>query len=267
MKNNCWIRAVNVQEELELFFADLDRELSSYYEVNPNDREEHLESQLATLLRTKPFRLHEDRIAKERARLSQPPLQLKIAVRHITNIEAKYGADIGLVAELNCPGEYQLRKATLIQSKRLSPINNSFNENCSYSEIFRKTDEMGKSKSQWERMLNVTPSSVYFLYNPERLYIKRRVHNLGTRVVSARLIAGTAEAGQSKFTATDAYDQGSTFSSWMVDEFVCCNAGDTRDEVVRIALGESQDFPVRHSFVFTISRAETNQPSDYFKLH
>jgi len=260
VRNDCWLKSNNIQDELEIFFRDIDKELSSYYEENPNVREEHLESRLATLLEHKAFAPHARRLTREHARLAQQPINLSVAVRHITHSERQHGADIGLVADIDCPGEYKLTKAVLVQGKRLYPGRRGFDQDCNYPEIF-KSDTSESYRPQWSRLLNLTPASVYFLYNPEQLLIKRTIRDLGTRVVNARIVEGFGAAGQSIFTATDSYEQGRSFANWMVDEFICCDIGDTRKDIVAIALGESPDFPIRRSITVRLTRQQVDQAS------
>jgi hypothetical protein len=260
MRNDCWLKSNNIQDELELFFRDVDKELSSYYEENPDMREEHLESRLATLLEHKPFAPHARRLTREHTRLAQKPINLSVAVRHITHSERQHGADIGLIADIDCPGEYKLTKAVLVQGKRLYPANKSFDQNCAYQEIF-KTGTSEDYRPQWSRLLGLTPAAVYFLYNPERLLIKRTIRDLGTRVVNARIIEGVHAAGQNVFTATDSFEQGRSFANWMVDEFICCDVGDTRKDVISIALGGSPDFPIRRSITVRLTREQVDQAS------
>jgi hypothetical protein len=47
-------------------------------------------------------------------------LNFRFTARHITRREPAHGADLGIVARIEAPGESVLTKAALIQTKRLS---------------------------------------------------------------------------------------------------------------------------------------------------
>ena len=251
MRDDCWLKPATVRTEFKEFFSDTDKQLSTYYEENPNVREEHLEGRLVTLLESTPFTLYENRINRERRKRGLPLLTLKF--QHITNREGGHGADIGLVANLNLPGEFVLTKATLIQSKRLHPNRLTFNEQCDYSELFRQE---GNARPQWDRMLDITPSSVYFFYNPDRLSIGRTIKTVRTRVINAQVIKGMAEAGRRSFSVEDSLDYGKSFSSWLIDDFICCDVGDSRPETVNLAMNGNPDFTVRHAVHVSIERTD-----------
>lgn len=266
---HCWLQDLNVQKQLEDYFADVDRGLSTFYERNPYTAEPQLDGHLAARLETddlESLHLHLNRINSERMTAGFRPLQLKFEVRHITSTEPRHGADIGLVLRLVAPGEYQLTKAALVQTKRLYPRNKLFREDSSYEELFKRQEEekdkpTRKLPPQWERLLSLTPSSVYFLYNPHQLRLKRSIPILGTRVVPATYIAGIAPpvgAPARKFTASDAYQIGKPISRWFVEDFICCAVGDPREEIIRTALGRNDEFPVRSTIEITLEGGEIN---------
>jgi hypothetical protein len=70
--------------------------------------------------------------------------------------------------------------------------------------------------------------------------------------MSAQVIDGMAKAGRTSLTAEDSYKQGKLFSSWIVDDFICCNVGDTNVNVIEIALGNNPKFPVRNVYKITL---------------
>jgi hypothetical protein len=258
MRKDCWIQSGNIQRELEAFFSEVDDDLSSYYEEHPNTSETHLDGMLIGLLTSKSFERYANRINAERERSGLRPISLKIKGTPITSKERTHGADIGIVARLNIPGEHELTKAALVQSKRLHPNLFSFSDDCVYPELFKEKSN-GDTPPQWERMLGITSSSFYFLYNPERVHIKRTNRTIKTRVITAQTIAGMVSRRR-PFTVQDAA-KAKTFASWMVEEFICCNVGDPRDDVVATALGQNQEFSVRHSIEVTMESGEIRQES------
>jgi hypothetical protein len=216
MKNDCWLKPATVRTEFREFFSDTDKHLSTYFEENPNIREEHIDGRLVTLLDSTPFDIYQNRINRERQRQGLPQLALRF--KHITNTEGSHGADIGLVAQLNIPGETVLTKATLIQGKRLYPDKQGFSQHCHYKELFRDPNTL---RPQWDRMIDVTPTSVYFFYNPDRLRIGNTIKTIRTRVITAQMIKGMAEAGVHDISVKDVFTQGRSFSSWLIDDFIC----------------------------------------------
>jgi hypothetical protein len=259
MRRSCWLSA-NVRSELRAFFANVDSQFSLYYEDNPNLAEPQLDIRLSTLLETSPIDPYIRRINSVRTRRREPRLSIKI--NHITHTERKHGADIGIVARLDVPGENTRTKAVLVQGKRLHPDGRQFDQNCTYSELFRSKSVRGP---QWKRMTEVTDSSIYFFYNPDRLLVVRTIKPVRTLVLTAQQVAGIAAMGEPDITVYDlllnkSYPQGKSFSSWMVDDFICCNTGDEDKRVIITALGENPEFPVRHTVDVSIQSTEA-QPN------
>lgn len=266
---NCWLEDLNVQKQLEDYFHDVDRGLSTFYESHPNTAEPQLDGHLAARLEREDadsLQLHLNRINRERLAAGLRPLQVRFDVFHITSKEPTHGADIGLVLRVIAPREYELSKAVLVQAKRLYPSGNAFKENSTYRELFKKQEDGGHDKReklppQWERLLSLTPASVYFFYNPHQLHLKRTYQVLGTRVIPATYIAGIAPSPGTpnvNFTALDAFQRGKSLARWLVEDFICCGVGDTRPEIIKTALGENLDFPVRSTIQITISSEATN---------
>ena len=254
---NCWLQDANVQKQLEDYFADVDRGLSTFYETNPDTAEPQLDGHLAARLEKEDvssLELHLERIKRERISAGLKPLRLSFNIRHITSGEVGHGADIGLLLRLELPGEYTLTKAVIVQAKRLYPnTRGTFSENSAYHELFKQ----GKIP-QWERMLNHTPASVYFFYNPHQVRIKQRIQTIGTRVIPAQHIAGIAQHGVKNFTALDAYQRGKPLAKWFVEDFICCNVGDTRENTINIASGRNYEFPVRSTIEIIIEGGTIN---------
>ncbi len=253
MTSYCWIRNENIRNELKSFFRSVDQELSRYYESHPTTSEPILDGHLASRLEPRDsqrLELHLQRIAEERRREGLNPLTLTFNVNHITSEERTHGADIGLVIRISLPQEYELTKAALVQSKRLYPNNRQFLESSIYSEIFssqtrHRRNNYNRLVPQWERLLEQTPASVYFLYGPERFRSKNgKLRDLGTRVIPTQIIQGISNQPLPSFSAGDAYRNGKSLSEWLVDDFICCSVGDTRPDVITKALGNSPDFPV-----------------------
>jgi hypothetical protein len=255
MRRDCWIQSANILRELEAFFSEVDDDVSSFYEENPTSSEPNLDGMLVKSLTSKSFERYANRINAERQRTGQRPVTLSIKSTPISSQERKHGADLGIVARLNIPGEHEITKAALVQSKRLYPNLIGFDEDCVYPEIFKENTRV-KVESQWKRMLDLTPSSFYFLYNPEKIRVKRTIKPVKTRVMTALNIAGRA-SGRRVLTVEDALNA-TTFADWMVDEFICCNVGDPREQVVAAALGNNPDFTVRHSIEVTIEREQAS---------
>lgn len=116
------------------------------------------------MLETADFKLYASRANERRSHKNLPSLLVNI--RHITHREKHHGADLGLVARLLIPNEVVLTKAAIVQGKRLHPRFGSFDKLCEYEELFATRNSI---PPQWERMLNISPSSAYFLYNPEHV--------------------------------------------------------------------------------------------------
>jgi hypothetical protein len=267
--SNCWLEDTNVQKQLEDYFQDVDRGLSTFYEGHPNTAEPQLDGHLAARLEKEDadsLQLHLNRINRERLAARLRALQLRFDVFHITPQEPTHGADIGLVLRVIAPREYVLSKAALVQAKRLHPSGNTFKETSTYRELFKTQDNGGHGKReklppQWERLLSKTPASVYFFYNPHQLHLKRTYQVLGTRVIPATYIAGIAPSPGSpnvNFTALDAFQRGKSLARWLVEDFICCGVGDTRPEIISTALGEIPEFPVRSTIQITIQTEDVN---------
>jgi len=232
--------------ELKSFFANADNRVSLYFAENPAMREEHIEGRLIATLEQEPSAIYQERINEDRLRRGLPTLALSF--KHVTHTERLNGADIGLVASLNIPGEQVLTKAILAQSKKLYRGHDGFSGTSSYEELFGSTS----SSPQWERLLNVTPSSVYLLFGPDRLRIGRKTRPFGTQVLTAQTIKGLEESGVRRVTASLAFQRGLSFPSWVVEEFICCNAGDSNNRVVDIARGQNSNFSVRNTIEISI---------------
>jgi hypothetical protein len=251
---NCWIRSRTVLDELRSHFAEVNREVSTYYEDQPSVREEALDGHLVSRIVSGIPDRRRARLATERARSGRSPLVFRFSAREITSGERRHGADLGVVARIDVPGEMELTKAALIQSKKLSSYRGEFQETSEYPELFGSQTKT--LRPQFERMLEITPASFYALYNPERLRIRRGIKLLGTRLMPARTIQGMEAAGNLRFTAIDALDRATPLQNWIVDQFICCEIGDQRSEVVRTALGENERFPVRHVIQLDILEGE-----------
>lgn len=245
MVRNCWMRSSEELAELKALFANADNRVSLYFAENPSMREEHIEGRLVATLEQEPSAVYQARINENRLRRGLPTLAINF--KHVTHSERLNGADIGLVASLSIPGEVVLTKAILAQSKKLYRDRDGFSGTSSYEELFGSA-----SSPQWERLLNVTPSSVYLLFGPDRLKIGRTTRSFGTQVLTAQNVKGLAESGVSRVTASMAYQRGLGFPSWVVDEFICCNAGDSNDKVVDIARGNNSNFSVRNTIEISI---------------
>lgn len=269
MRDDCWLQNRNIERELEAYFDEVDREVSRYYEENPQVAEPQLDGRLAALIDTRDqrkFDVHQRRINDERIRDGRGALTFSVGIKHITSSERRLGADIGLVAQLNCPGEYRLTKGVIVQSKRLAPVGSRFSENCCYEQL--KFEENTTLRPQWKRMLDFTPASVYFLYNPEKLRMRRNIQRVGIRVIDARVIEGLWASGRrSPLTVLELYRLSRPFASWMVEQFICCGTGDSRDDVVHAASGENLEFPVRYSITVTLKGDRDARPDLFARPH
>lgn len=252
MRLNCWMKSNNEITELKSLFSRADNRVSLYFSENPDAREEHLEGHLLSTLGRETSSVYQARMNEERSLRKLPTLAIKF--KHITHSEHANGADLGLVASLNIPGEVVLTKAILAQSKKLHWRGASFSQNSQYEEMFR----VGSSPPQWDRLLNVTSSSVYLLFGPDRLRIDRTVKDFGTQILTAQSVKGLAESGVSRMTAAEAYSRGLNFSDWIVDQFICCNLGDSTDRVIDIARGRNKDFTVRNTLEVQIQGRNLN---------
>lgn len=96
---DCWITDSNVQRQLEGLFADVDKEVSTYFERHPDTAElildGHLGARLADSYATQ--RVYLDRIAALRQAQGRAPITVRFNVSHITASEGRHGADVGLV--------------------------------------------------------------------------------------------------------------------------------------------------------------------------
>lgn len=228
----CWLQHKEITGHLKSFFQVVDDRISSDLEGNPHLHEEHVEATLRAVIQERGELLH-------RRLLNQRPALL-IAVELISHRERAphgHGADIGLVLKADVPGSYTTHKAVIVQSKRLHPTHSDeFTQHCEYPEILNESS----SSPQWMRMLHRTSSAVYFLFNPQK--IRGRTTNLGLQVMSAQQVAGAAQAGKERITASDAY-RCKPFSKWMVEDFICSNIGDIRECITNLARGKDTDEP------------------------
>ena len=253
MENNCWIKSSTAKHELKELFSEIDKALSQSYQDSPTKPELTLDGNFETLFHERSKRYLEFFNAE---RAAKGLCRIKISLNHITHSEIQHGADIGLIAQISIPGEIEIKKAVLVQSKRLIPKDGKeFNQNCTYKELFRTESE---KEPQWKRMLNVTCSSVYFFYNPERIKIGKSYKFLGTRVISAQIIEGKANAKINSLSAKQSFDEGKKFSDWIVDNFICCIIGDTSKKAIDTALGKNSEFPVYSTFYFVIKEEEVS---------
>ena len=176
-QTDCWLNNETVLREFKGFFDDVNQRFSQFYEEQFDTNEIALDGNLGNYLRSEEILgLHLKRINRERNRTNYPSLSL--ACRHITHGEGTHGADLGLILRLNLPNEQILDKAVLIQSKRLYiDSNREFSDKSEYRELFgriqnRNAESNNRLPPQWDRMLNQTSSSVYFLYGPEKFLYK-----------------------------------------------------------------------------------------------
>ena len=98
---------------MQVFFSEIDSDLSSFYEEHPNTAEPQLDGSFIRSLTSKSFDLHASRINAVRRRNRLRPIYLQIKATPITATERTYGADIGLVARVNIPGEHEITEEQL----------------------------------------------------------------------------------------------------------------------------------------------------------
>jgi len=252
---DCWIKSKEAKKELKELFSEIDKTLSEILEESPHTPETSLDGKIGILFEERS-KSHLRRFNSVRE--SKGLCKIQISVKSTTHTEAKNGADIGLVADIDIPGEINQRKAALIQSKRLHPNNEKFYQNSKYESMFY--DKETNLDPQWERIQNATCSSFYFLYGPYKLKIGRNQKIFGTRVIDAKLISGKAKANVKTFSAEDSFDYGKPLSDWLVDQFLCCKVGDTKEEVIKIAMGKDiQNFPVHDTLFFTIKMEDISK--------
>jgi len=188
-----------------------------------------------------------ERIRSVLTRRKQIPWRLNVVARYIDirSDESRHGADIGLTAEIIPTSGTRpfasFKKACLIQAKRLhlSRYDDAFDDSCFYSQI-------EASEEQSQKMLNITPSSFYWLYGPAKIQSSTRgtLRTLGLRVLPATIVAGlTTKPPNAEFIRKSAI----SFAEFMVDEFLACLVGDPRQQVINIAMGEIVDYPVEHA--------------------
>jgi hypothetical protein len=213
-------------------------------------REEHIESRLLTLVETVPFAAHQRRIDRLRQKRGMLPLTISFSGSHLTSSEQHHGADIGLVATIDVPGELRLTKASLVQGKRLTPTNDEFSATSEYSQLFESSPNQ---PPQWRRMLEVTSASEYFLYGPTSIPSRRGLIPLGTRVISAQTVQGMADGGHDSLTAAEATRRGKPLANWLVEDFLCCQRGDTAPWTIETARGRSADFPVGNQLEINVT--------------
>jgi hypothetical protein len=244
--NDCWIKSATAKNELKELFSEIDRDLSTSYEESPYTPELSLDGSFGTLFneRSKRYleRFNDERNARGLCRI-------RISLNQITHSEKRDGADIGLIAHISIPEEIEIKKAVLVQSKRLSAKNGKFDQDCIYNGLFNSELTI---EPQWKRMLGITCSSVYFFYNPNRIKIGKSNKNLRTRVLGAQIIEGKANAKVNSFSAKQSYYEGKPFSEWIVDNFICCTVGDTNKKTIETALGKNADFSVHRTLHFVI---------------
>lgn len=174
--------------------------------------------------------------------------------RHVTASERSHGADLGLVVRTEVAGELDVTKAALVQTKRLHPDpKGEFTQGCEFPKLF---DTGSTVPPQWDRMLGITPASIYMLIGPDRLRIDRSIKDFGILTVDALRLKGMAAAGVHELSANAAYRSGRSLDGWMVDQFICCNTGDSASKVVETALGDNPDFPVRHAVRLAIRQLD-----------
>lgn len=246
----CWIDPPAVEREIIAHLSSVDSQLCRAYELQPDMREEHVESRLATLIETTPFDSRQHRINQLRYKRGMMPLSISFSASHVTRHERHHGADLGLIATIEAPGDVRLTKAALVQGKRLTPTDGSFAGDSEYAELFKSSPNL---PPQWQRMLDVTSASEYFLYGPRQVKSSRGMIELGTRVISAHAVLGMANAGRSTLTAQEAPRRSKPMAKWLVEDFLCCSRGDSNPWVIETARGSSSDFPVENTLEITVT--------------
>lgn len=251
MRYNCWIKSTIVKQKLRAAFANIDNVISGLIKDRPGIDERTIDGYLGSSLAKLSLNFQDT--------IEERPCEILIGIEHLPHsIEIDTGADIGMVAQIKTPGKRDKTKGVLIQSKRLYPDENEkFTCSSEYKRLFdSKTTNAGP---QWDRMRKVTCSSKYMFYGPKQIQINKKSKRLGIRMVNTQKIQNLYRDGTSSFSAQDSIEHGKSFSSWLVNDFICCIEGDSDPEVIAIAMGNNKKISVSRTVKINIAMKDISK--------
>lgn len=228
------------------------------------------------------FRIFDDREHQHFVRelLIPTGVALDIECEESGSAESALGSDLGFCVTV-CGPDLHTRRAILCQAKRLHPEGDVFRSSSRYGTLFGT-----QGRDQAKKMLDITPCSHFLLYSPLHLESllnseqdSRRIRNSvdhaddGIGVLPAAFVKDTE--GNTWAGVADAYPFSSSFTTFMVDDFIQGKLGDTRQAVLAASLTKGQRLAVkipddpkipipRFSVTFTFDvaphRAESSRP-------
>ena len=147
--------------------------------------------------------------------------------RHPRHYEGKYSkSDIGIVLEISSKEQYVV-KAILVQAKVAKDSLNSRRIN-----EFKLTEY---DPTQNKRLHDKTSSSYYFIYAPSRIPNNKFK---GISVISTVELQGFKK---SKPSLADLKDAVFRFETFLVDIFIACATGDSKEETIKLARAQKND--------------------------
>ena len=239
----------------KIFFLEIEKEMGIEFIRNPT--EENLTSILCYILNRKSHPVFQELIncLSSKQQITYRNVDITCTNNNKKN-EKKAGFDIGLILEYEHPDlNRNIKKAVLFQAKRLYQ-----DDQKSYSWDSKYQGFTKKSEEQARKMLSITPASFFLFYNPPNL-ITSKVNFTAMRIIPASIMK-VLDKKQPKIG--NIYKFSVSLTDFMLKSFLPCLVGDSRQEIINIAIGESRDFLVNYSIYMKIGpeKSKLNLDSD-----
>ncbi|MHA1407186.1 MAG: hypothetical protein ACTSSG_07370 [Candidatus Heimdallarchaeaceae archaeon] len=148
------------------------------------------------------------------------------------------GADLGVILNINVEG-YIIEKVVLFQAKKLYKETKlpKYTLKSTFSALNKEYLKQARS------MLDITPESFYLFISPWQVYDLNKKINVGLRVAPATRILMMENylplncKGMLKITTS--------FTQFMVHDFIACNRGDPREEIIYKIKNDHRLFPYK----------------------
>lgn len=245
---------------LKRFFHGASDEIARKLKSNPTRREEGLTDELVYEIFSNPG-------SRELLRdlLAPSGVLLEMSCEESGSAEKVLGTDLGFVLTIRAPGLFT-RRAILLQAKRLHPAPDDFTPRSEYGDLLEK-----HGREQAQKMLQVTSSAFFLLYNPLGLEATVPRSGMlieiptsldystdGITVLPASIVCGMDRLAWSPVAHLHPFT--CSFVKFIVDDFIQGKVGDQSQRALQAALtrklrrtyevGENNDVPPPR---FTIS--------------
>lgn len=202
---------------LRKFFSELDQDIRDYQASQRESWEHDLNALLTVLDRNSPQGLRSQAVERLRSAMRRLGIELNIEVKILNRTERTRGSDFIVFLDSKV-GSLQIRKGMLVQAKKLYsawPVANAGSTYDAYA------------PDQAVKMLDVTASSFYLLYNPPTVEVDGGLDNdVGMQIAAASSVLAVAETNPPSYNALRKHMI--PFSEFMVDYFIQTAVGDPR---------------------------------------